>query len=339
VALQIKKIPILKGASQSLALAIVLGTDNDVDQATTYVWDETEGSYFGFQRYTVDGLKVNKENTVPVSSYGGYYKDIQLKAEFTDPFQLVQVQVNSPSGPYGNAIPGVKQLPVPAFYLCWQVKQQNWEDQMAAFRFLMNVFALTTGTSEIAAAKGVMKIWRVSQIVVPITTEILNYPSIQDKIAQYDGGEEFLALLNRADMLVGVISVGEVAAILPEYAKNLVNAWKRVKNSANKTTGAKIADDLAGQYEKVDNLVGGLDETVEVVDNIGKYDWALVRKYFNYIQDVTGRPIPQVQIEKLKDALRAKEYKLISKTELDAHRLDFNKRKSPPTAASLQLVA
>jgi hypothetical protein len=132
----------------------------------------------------------------------------------------------------------------------------------------MNVFALSTGTSEIAAAKGVMKVWRVSQIVLPITTEVLNFPTIQEKIVQYDGGEEFLALLNRADMLVGVISIGEVGILMPEYSKQIIYAWKRIKNSANKSTGKKIAEELGDKYTKVYNLVNGLDEASEIVEEL-----------------------------------------------------------------------
>jgi hypothetical protein len=254
---------------QALARVSILDFDQNTSTSTTFIWDETENSYFGFQRYIVkENLKIHSQNVVPVSSYGGYYKDVDVIAEFTDPFQVIQVQVNEPSGPYDNAIPNVKQFPIPAFYLCWQVKQQNWEDQMMALRFLMNVFALSTGTSEVAAAKGVMKVWRVSQIVLPITTEVLNFPTIQEKIVQYDGGEEFLALLNRADMLVGVISIGEVGILMPEYSKQIIYAWKRIKNSANKSTGKKIAEELGDKYTKVDNLVNGLDEASEIVEEL-----------------------------------------------------------------------
>jgi hypothetical protein len=39
-------------------------TANDVSQAITYVRDETEGSFLGFQSFMVDSLNVNNENNI-----------------------------------------------------------------------------------------------------------------------------------------------------------------------------------------------------------------------------------------------------------------------------------
>jgi len=61
---------------------------------------------------------------------------------------------------------------------------------------------------------------------------------------------------------------------------------------------------------------------------VGKYDWGIVKRYFQHIQDVTGRSVGQKQINKLKDALRAKEYKLLSESDIAIHRAEFNAKKN-----------
>jgi predicted ribonuclease toxin of YeeF-YezG toxin-antitoxin module len=66
-----------------------------------------------------------------------------------------------------------------------------------------------------------------------------------------------------------------------------------------------------------------LSENIKKVKNIGKYDWGTVRRYFIHIQEVTGRPVLQKQIDKLKDALRNKEYKKLSPEEYQAHKRQY----------------
>jgi predicted ribonuclease toxin of YeeF-YezG toxin-antitoxin module len=72
----------------------------------------------------------------------------------------------------------------------------------------------------------------------------------------------------------------------------------------------------------------GKEMAEETTELVGKYDWNLVRKYFQHIQDVTGRAVPQKQIDRLKDALRVKEYKKLSDIEIARHRADFETRKN-----------
>lgn len=80
-----------------------------------------------------------------------------------------------------------------------------------------------------------------------------------------------------------------------------------------------------------------LDEVVEVqkfgnelriVSKIGNYDAHIIRRYFQHIQEVTKRAVPQVQINELKNALRSKEYIRLSDSETAIHRADFNSRKN-----------
>jgi hypothetical protein len=55
---------------------------------------------------------------------------------------------------------------------------------------------------------------------------------------------------------------------MPEYSKQIIYAWKRIKNSANKSTGKKIAEELGDKYTKVDNLVNGLEEGTDFIEEI-----------------------------------------------------------------------
>lgn len=75
-----------------------------------------------------------------------------------------------------------------------------------------------------------------------------------------------------------------------------------------------------------------VSEKIKKVKNIGeivgKYDWNLVKRYFQHIQEVTSRAVGQKQIDKLKDALRAKEYKLLSESDIAKHRVEFNSKKN-----------
>ena len=92
-----------------------------------------------------------------------------------------------------------------------------------------------------------------------------------------------------------------------------VGTMKSLKNST---------DNIHNGVKKVGNEIK--EKSIELV---GKYDWNLVRKYFKHIQEVTGKEIHQKQIDKLKDALRKKEYKRLSAEETELHRIDFNKKR------------
>ncbi|MDY3548971.1 hypothetical protein PG291_10185 [Riemerella anatipestifer] len=56
---------------------------------------------------------------------------------------------------------------------------------------------------------------------------------------------------------------------------------------------------------------------------VGKYNWGTAKRYFQHIQEVTGRSVPQKQIDKLKEALRAKEYKKLSPEEYALHTKEY----------------
>src|SRR5690606_25466705 len=69
-------------------------------------------------------------------------------------------------------------------------------------------------------------------------------------------------------------------------------------------------------------------ETTAKGGKIGNYDAGLVKRYFQHVEEVTGLKVHPKQVEKLKEALRAKEYTKLNKVDLDAHRLDFNTKKN-----------
>ena len=87
--------------------------------------------------------------------------------------------------------------------------------------------------------------------------------------------------------------------------------------------GLKTAtDDVANGFKKV-----GKEIKEQGIGLVGKYNWSLARKYFKYIEDVTGRSVHPKQIEKLKEALRKKEYIRLPVKETEIHRMEFNKKR------------
>ena len=81
-------------------------------------------------------------------------------------------------------------------------------------------------------------------------------------------------------------------------------------------------DNIHNGVKKVGNEIK--EKSIELV---GKYDWNLVRKYFKHIQEVTGKEIHQKQIDKLKDALRKKEYKKLPPDEYSKHTKNYTTTK------------
>jgi hypothetical protein len=70
------------------------------------------------------------------------------------------------------------------------------------------------------------------------------------------------------------------------------------------------------------------DAVRETGEEIGRraarqIDWGLVKRYFKHIEDMTGRPVHPSQIERLKDALRAKNYERMTAAQVEAHRNAF----------------
>ncbi|HLV91998.1 MAG TPA: hypothetical protein VKX34_02660 [Aequorivita sp.] len=66
----------------------------------------------------------------------------------------------------------------------------------------------------------------------------------------------------------------------------------------------------------------------ENISKIGSYDAGLIRRYIQHIEQVTGRALHPKQIDKLKEALRNKEYKKLTPKKIVMHRSEFNKVKN-----------
>lgn len=73
------------------------------------------------------------------------------------------------------------------------------------------------------------------------------------------------------------------------------------------------------------NVSDAVRETGEEIGRraVRQIDWNLVRRYFKHIEDVTGRPVHPSQIERLKDALRTKNYEKLTVAQVEAHRKAF----------------
>jgi len=124
-----------------------------------------------------------------------------------------------------------------------------------------------------------------------------------------------------------------------KYSNGGDQAWHQAgKDGVGIFNMAHTASTLVTTFKKgIEKNAGDISESVEKTQKelvdvtgeaVGKYDWWLVKRYFQHIQDVTGRAVNQKQIDKLKDALRAKEYKKLTEAETAIHRADFNARKN-----------
>jgi predicted ribonuclease toxin of YeeF-YezG toxin-antitoxin module len=82
--------------------------------------------------------------------------------------------------------------------------------------------------------------------------------------------------------------------------------------------------ELPQMAEKVSEKIKKVKSVVELV---GKYDWNNVKRYFQHIQEVTGRTVLQKQVDKLKDALRAKEYTKLDRDVYKKHAALFTQEK------------
>ncbi len=128
-----------------------------------------------------------------------------------------------------------------------------------------------------------------------------------DELARYEKGKlttEILALF------IGTEEVN-AAKKMTEFERFLARAAMQDVEKV----GAKVAERTANDLTKI---------TVEVV---GKYDWGLVKKYFNFIQELTGRPVLAKQAEELKSALRLKEYTKLGTEDYANHVKKFNSAK------------
>ncbi|MGV8830296.1 MAG: HNH endonuclease signature motif containing protein [Breznakibacter sp.] len=146
---------------------------------------------------------------------------------------------------------------------------------------------------------------------------VLANPLVRARLAQTENGKSFLQVWPYVNMGI------DLATVSTDILVNFVNSGRKA---------AAVLDELPAN-----NVANRLDEAEEVLrkrgvatagaEIVGSYDWGLVKRYFQHIQEVTGRPVPQVQIDKLKEALRAKEYKRLSQEATEAHRIEFNKKR------------
>ncbi|MEC0303038.1 ribonuclease YeeF family protein [Terribacillus saccharophilus] len=87
---------------------------------------------------------------------------------------------------------------------------------------------------------------------------------------------------------------------------------------------AKYIDDL-GDSKSAVKSTSKTSKSVTDVKNARKIDSTTIRNYIRDVENRTGRKLPKNQTDKLKDALRNKEYKKMSPVETVKHRASFNK--------------
>lgn len=126
------------------------------------------------------------------------------------------------------------------------------------------------------------------------------------------------------------------ASRFTKIAKNTDNTYHVITGSIDNTTNSTVIDNVLVVKDKSINLAAQSETELRLIaeevakagnELVGTYDLGLVKRYFQHIQEVTGRPVSQVQIDKLKEALRAKEYKRLSQEATEAHRIEFNKKR------------
>ncbi len=80
----------------------------------------------------------------------------------------------------------------------------------------------------------------------------------------------------------------------------------------------------AGTRQRLEEILDNIDSGEGMGDNKNNViDFNLVKEYIQDIEKRTGMKIPKNQIEELKNALRNKEYRKISKKKLNKHRNEF----------------
>ena len=107
-----------------------------------------------------------------------------------------------------------------------------------------------------------------------------------------------------------------------------ISAGKVVKviKGAGKVIG-KGAKYLGDEAVKVITKKAGKETAEKTIELVGKYDWGLVKRYFKHIQEVTGRDVHPKQIDKLKEALRKKEYTKLSPQDYANHKKNYTSAK------------
>ncbi|SDZ37278.1 hypothetical protein SAMN05421736_1111, partial [Evansella caseinilytica] len=106
---------------------------------------------------------------------------------------------------------------------------------------------------------------------------------------------------------------------------NRVDSSEKIKNSSNNSVDSKTTNNST-----VSEKTGSSSSKNEVHDKGtgNKIDSDTIKKYIRDIEGRTGRELPKNQIEKLKEALRNKEYKKMSPIETAKHRAEFDKVKN-----------
>lgn len=113
----------------------------------------------------------------------------------------------------------------------------------------------------------------------------------------------------------------------PVISRSIQNNDVHVSINKPKADGGDVKTDVEvpGFKEPVAGDSKGVNLRVKNTDN--KIDSNIIRKYIRDIEGRTGRELPKNQIEKLKDALRSREYNKLSPMETRKHRRAFNKVK------------
>ncbi|WP_271002918.1 pre-toxin TG domain-containing protein, partial [Listeria seeligeri] len=137
--------------------------------------------------------------------------------------------------------------------------------------------------------------------------------------------------------------IGEAAKTIQSKAKETFQIPPRerlelagVGGLSEPTTIAKTFDAGINKLQEAMSKMNGLnikgsgkDDIIEGVTGAraSKIDGELIRKYVRDVQEQTGRKLDSGQVEKLKEALRTKEYKKLTPSETKSHRRRFNRIK------------
>ncbi|NOU17148.1 MAG: hypothetical protein HOO91_06270 [Bacteroidales bacterium] len=228
-----------------------------VSNAYILNWDIS--NVFGIASYgaSVDGkgiifsINVNRfKGNSPIDAIGG--DSYTLNKEPIDPFFFMWVNVINPSGVYSDASPG-KQASLPALCLVYLLKEKEKEDIGKALGVMLDLFATATGTIEIKAATDIERIWRIAQLAVPLTHQVVSVEPVKAFLDKYESGREFTSSISKLDKVVGFLSVAELTVAAPEICNSVVKSW----GNAKKIDG--IQGEFGRNYDEIDNFVNELD--------------------------------------------------------------------------------
>jgi len=270
--------------------------------STKYEFAECKTESFG-----IPIISCNEENKIyirNVKNEGGYVGSYEIEKNLAP---LSPVLIYHTSGDV---------VTLPAIYIKHISDNENWQEWKSVFFDYLNGVGLTSAYRGLIKQNvpSLIKFLALVEFSKTVVDVALQDPLLIASIQQ-NGNDEFIQNWHKISIAIDIATIS--SDVLISFSKNGKQVSTLMRNQG-KTDAANTVDEYVEYIEK------NIDEIADVGVKIGKYDLYLVKKYFKHIQEVTGRAVPKNQIEKLKNALRVKEYNKLSPQEYVKHSNKYN---------------